>query len=288
MTSGPFPARLHVLLARAARRALVIRRGPSKQTCVIDWDREKNTFEVSQWFKGRLYERRADLSPDGMHWIYFAMNGKWQSETRGAWTTVARTPWLKAISLYAKGNCWNGGGLFLTNRTFWLNDGLGHVPLFESSQVHRNIHYHPEHHYGGECPHIYYNRLQRDGWSLIDTIRENQTNGRTIFERTTKAGWVLRKICHEELPKRKGRGVYWDAHELTGEAGTISLPDWEWAEWVDDEIIFCLKGCLYRQRIIDADRLTAPEMLHDFNPYTFEKRIAPSIHPELSATETQL
>jgi cytochrome bd-type quinol oxidase subunit 2 len=30
---------------------------------------------VGQWLKGRIYERRSDLSPDGKHLIYFAMNG---------------------------------------------------------------------------------------------------------------------------------------------------------------------------------------------------------------------
>ncbi len=33
------PARLHVLLARKARAAIVIRRGPSHHTSVIGWDR---------------------------------------------------------------------------------------------------------------------------------------------------------------------------------------------------------------------------------------------------------
>ena len=280
MTSGPFPARLHVLLARASKRALVIRRGPSKHTCVIDWDREANTFEVSQSFKGRLYERRADLSPDGKHWIYFAMNGKWQAETRGAWTTVARTPWLKAISLYAKGNGWNGGGLFITNRTFWLNDGLGHVPLFESGQVHRNLYFHPDHHFGSECPHVYYNRLQRDGWTLTDSSKSDRGNGKTVFERPLKENWILRKICHEEMPSRQGRGCYWDAHELIAENRTILQEEWEWADWVDDEILFCEKGRLFRQKIRSSTQLEEAVLLHDFNPYTFERRLAPSIHPE--------
>jgi hypothetical protein len=79
--------------------------------------------------RGRIYERRCDLSPDGRHFIYFAMNERWQSETRGSWTAISRVPYLKAVSLFAKGDCWHGGGLFLSNRAFWLNAGYGHREL---------------------------------------------------------------------------------------------------------------------------------------------------------------
>jgi len=82
---GRFPARLHVLLARNAKVALVIRRGPSKSVCTVLWNRERNTFKLGQWMRGRIYERRSDLSPDGKHFIYFAMNGRWESATKGAW-----------------------------------------------------------------------------------------------------------------------------------------------------------------------------------------------------------
>src|SRR6267378_7912415 len=61
---GRFPARLHVLLAREAKIGLVIRRGPSKSVCTVLWNRERDTFKLGQWMRGRIYERRCDLSPD--------------------------------------------------------------------------------------------------------------------------------------------------------------------------------------------------------------------------------
>ena len=66
------PARLHVILAREAPKAVVFRRGPSGQVCTLGWDLETDTFTMGQWFKGRIYEYRSDLSPDGEHMIYFA------------------------------------------------------------------------------------------------------------------------------------------------------------------------------------------------------------------------
>ena len=87
-----FKPRIHVLLARHAPVGVVIRRGPSKSVCTILWDRRRDEFRLGQWLKGRIYERRSDLSPDGKYLIYFAMNGKWDSEAKGAWTAIAWCP----------------------------------------------------------------------------------------------------------------------------------------------------------------------------------------------------
>ena len=66
------PARLHAILAREAAKAVVFRRGPSGQVCTLGWDLETDTFAMGQWLKGRIYEYRSDLSPDGEFMIYFA------------------------------------------------------------------------------------------------------------------------------------------------------------------------------------------------------------------------
>src|SRR5688500_14916743 len=103
-----FPPRLHVLLSGDGKTGVVIRRGPSQTTCAIGWNRVYDTFGVGQWMRGRIYERRSDLSPDGKHLIYFAMNGRWQSTTKGSWTAISRAPYLHAVTLLAKGDCWHG------------------------------------------------------------------------------------------------------------------------------------------------------------------------------------
>jgi hypothetical protein len=89
------------------------------------WNRKTDEFQLGQWLKGRIYERRSDLSPDGKHFIYFAMNGKWSSEARGSWTAISRAPFLKALAVFPKGDCWHGGGLWTASRKYWLNDGNG-------------------------------------------------------------------------------------------------------------------------------------------------------------------
>ena len=276
MKEQKYPARLHVLVARDSNKAIVIRRGPSKSTCVIDWDRRKKTFVVSQWLKGRIYERRSDMSPSGEHWIYFAMNGKWDSEAKGAWTAIARSPWLKAKALYAKGDCWNGGGLFLDDRTFWLNDGHGHEQLVSTNRIRQNESYQPPDYYGGECLHVYYNRLQRDGWQLTKRLENGKWDSQTIFEKKISFKWMLRKICHEQVESPEGKGCYWDEHEIINPAGaSFARPDWEWAEWLDGAIVFAEQGCLYEMALKGKDGLSKPELLHDFNNYEFESIEAP-------------
>ncbi|MDF3059288.1 MAG: hypothetical protein K0R17_3503 [Rariglobus sp.] len=221
-----FPPRLHVLFARDTPHAVILRRGPSKTTCSIGWDRRSDTFTTGQWLRGRIYERRSDISPDGRHLIYFAMNGRWTSETKGSWTAVSKAPYLKAITLLGKGDCWHGGGLFLNNRIYWLNDGYGHKPLRVSSFITRDMSWQPPVNYGGECLHVYYNRLQRDGW----THRPDSTSDSgapDVFEKSVGSGWLLLKYCYADLDHPEGKGVYYDRHALvrTGSAEILNKPD---------------------------------------------------------------
>ena len=269
---GKFPARLHVLIARDTKVGLVIRRGPSKSVCTVLWNRERSTFKLGQWMRGRIYERRSDLSPDGKYFIYFAMNGRWESETKGAWTAISRVPYLKAVDLFAKGDCWHGGGLFLSDREFWLNDGHGHTECKKTSQLLRNSNGHPKDYFGGECLTVYYNRLQRDGW----VMHAKEYQGATLFEKKLPGSWVLRKLAFSEIGAPPGRGCYWDAHELRQESTStvLAFPEWEWADFVDGHLVFAVEGQL-KSAQLDRGKLSREKLLHDFNQMNFEAITAP-------------
>lgn len=193
--SRTIPPRLHVLLARDATSAVVIRRGPTRHTAVIGWDLQNDKFTLGQWLYGRIYERRCDLSPDGKHFMYFAMNGRWSSSVKGSWTAISRAPYLKAISLFAKGDCWHGGGLFETAARYWLNDGYGHEVQQEDRHLQRTKTYPWHEHYGGECPGVYYIRLQRDGWSMKYTAPDNGHAVRETDQRSLAAAQAC--SCHD-------------------------------------------------------------------------------------------
>jgi hypothetical protein len=271
-----FAPRIHVLLASAAPVGLVIRRGPSRTVATVLWDRTRDEFTLGQWLKGRIYERRSDLSPDGKYLLYFAMNGKWDSEARGAWSAVSRAPYLKALAVFPKGDCWHGGGLWTGKRTYWLNDGYGHSALRDTTLVRRDTKYHPPESYGGECPGVYYHRLTRGGWRFTGRVSVGKCKNKDVFEKPVGPGWTLRKIAHSELGSPPGKVCYWDEHELVhSPSGTVfTYPGWEWADLDGERLVWASGGRLHSGRV-GKDGLEDESELFDFNGMTFEPVEAP-------------
>lgn len=271
-----FTARVHVILAREAKRAVVIRRGPSKSVCVLAWNRGTDEFRIGQWLRGRIYERRCDLSPDGKHFIYFAMNAKWGGPVKGSWTAISKAPYLKALALWPSGNCWNGGGLFLSDSSFWRNA----YPYHDEVEIVRNlpskIRANPEfpfhESYGGECPGVYYIRLQRDRWTL-EGKREDEV---TVFRKQLPKGWILEKTAHATIDSPVGKGCYFDTHRLIRpEDGTVvDCPHWEWADLDGKRLVWVEKGVL-RAAGLRSTGVGPVKDLHDFNAMEFEAIPAP-------------
>jgi hypothetical protein len=275
-----FPARVHPILARKSDEAVIIRRGPSKAVCTMLWDRRKDTFKLGQWLRGRIYERRCDLSPDGKYFIYFAMNGKWDGPVNGSWSAISRAPYLKALALWPWGDCWNGGGLFLSGGSFWLNNHWYDEATEANGRLDKKLVREPgfpfEENYGGECPGVYYHRLQRDGWKL--RRRDLPPHGKcvAVFEKSLAKGWILEKSAHASIHHPVGRGCYYDTHRLIQpESGTVlNHPDWEWAELDRKRLAWVEKGVLYAAQI-HRKGLGEVKVLHDFNEMEFEAIAAP-------------
>jgi len=119
------PPRLFVVLAREAPVGVILRRGPAAWYHVILWHTDTDLFENGAWFKGRIYEERCDLSPDGQLFLYFALQGsRWRTSYRGTWTAVSRPPWLHALVLWPQGDTWGGGGRFVGKRKVALWTGM--------------------------------------------------------------------------------------------------------------------------------------------------------------------
>ena len=281
MEKESFAPRLHAIFARDANTAIVFRRGPSKRVGLFRWNLKDNSFEEGQWLKGRIYERRSDLSPDGQYLIYFAMNGRWKSETGGSWTAISKPPWLKAISLFRKGDCWEGGGLFLDCRKFWLNDRYysGKRAMRMSSEVELSTDFPLDQYYGSEDTGIYYPRLIRDGWNLLEwRSRVDNAHDITVFEKPLQRGWKLRKIAHAQVGPPEGRGCYWDEHILMNEksGAEIAQPDWEWADARGSHVYFAQNGCIGTSQIKNMETFRSPSTLQDFSDFSFRAVAAPS------------
>ena len=215
MSTGTFPARLHALFAQDTLDAVVIRRGPSKRTAIIAWDRKSDIFTLGRWLNARIYERRSDLSPDGKHLIYFAMNGKWHDI--GSWTAISKAPYSSELALFSKDDCWNGGGLFESAHSYWLNDlnnGYGHKQVHDDGSLERTLAAPWPESYGGECPGVYYVRLQKSGWVLTHTYEPSRHEAIHTFEKSLNSGWVLRKLANADIHHPVGKGCYYDTHSL--------------------------------------------------------------------------
>ena len=109
---------LFILLASESSVGVILRHGPSDQVLLIRWNLEQDTFEQGQWLKGRVYERRCDLSPDGELLLYFAAD---QRRSMSSWTALSRPPYFTALALWPKNNTFGGGGMFASRTNLLLD-----------------------------------------------------------------------------------------------------------------------------------------------------------------------
>jgi hypothetical protein len=178
--------------------------------------------------------------------------------------------------LYAKGDCWHGGGLFQSRNAFWLNDGTGHETLEEDRRLSRTSTYPWHESYGGECLGVYFIRLQRDGWAMKYTSPDGRGDQVSVFEKRVSNHWMLRKLAHATIDHPVGRGVYFDTHELVNTRTDEVLPmqTWEWADIDGSRLVWAADGCLYAGRL-GSKGLGEEKQLYDFRPLLPEKLAAP-------------
>ena len=232
------PPRLSVLLASEAPVGVLLRRGPTKLVRLVIWDRAKDEFKPGPWFKGRIYADRSDISPDGRRLIYFAMGGlAWAiPATGGTWTAISELPSLKALALWRQGDTWGGGGMFLSNKSYWIDEDANTSLIRDESGLRRET-------YRPKVP--YRSRLERDGWVC--------RNKSMILEKDIGRGWILRRTGGDA------------AYELERPAECkLEFPSWEWADWDRHRLVWAEGGRLRTARL-GTDKLGPVRTLYDFN-----------------------
>jgi hypothetical protein len=222
----------------------------------VKWQTDCDRFEPGQWFKGHVYERRSDLSPDGSLLIYFASKINRRTlpdrEYTYAWTAISRPPYFTALALWPKGNCWHGGGLFLRPRHIWLN----HKPeVAVPHPKHRpkglRVTLNPE--ACGEDAPTWSRRMERDGWTLIQTgafvWRRNRwrTERPEIWEHKHPAGSSLLIRSTDAISFTHPGGPYLESFRLVLKSGEeMSLPAASWADWDQaGRLVLARDGALY-------------------------------------------
>jgi hypothetical protein len=276
--------RIYAVLARNAPIAVVFRRGPSKQVLTIGWNIETHEFRLGQWFKGRIYERRCDLSPSGEKLIYFA--AKYRSPLY-TWTAVSRPPFLTALALWPKGDAWGGGGLFKNERVVSLNHPKNQMALAEGFKLPKSMSLEPcgVHSGCGEDGPILCQRLLRDGWKLQQAAEgwENKPASRIWHEFSKQEVWaksygsLTLEMLISGIHERDG-SWYVLEHRVTDPTGhvAIDLGRSDWADWSRaGELLFARDGRLYRVVVDRQSDLRAPEELIDLRDLKFESRSSP-------------
>lgn len=244
---------LQVLLARRAPMGLVFRRGPSKWVQLIKWNTKTDEFEPGQWFHGHIYVNRSDLSPDGDLLLYFA--SKFTKKTLSdreytyAWTAISKPPYLTALALWPKGDCWHGGGLFRSTREVLLNHRPAVAKPHPSHKPPRSLRVAPNPEAAGEDDPVFIPRMERDGWKFVQWLEFDYHTLRTvkpsIMEKSSRDGLTLRveKYCDPWVPEQ------WLCSVVSEKAERL-IGTGSWADFDQQGgLVFAEHGRLFRCQI---------------------------------------
>ena len=260
---------------------VVFRRGPSKQVLLVSWNLETDTFIFGQWFKGRVYEDRSDLSPSGDLLLYFAAD---QRRPYSTWTAISRPPYLTALALWPKGDTRGGGGVFEDQTSIALDHGDDEMALADGFTLPHWLRVQPFQHRDWTLDQsVWGTRLKRDGWQLTSApggLREERDRGvlarwdpPQVWEKRHPLGRSILRMTHTEMTTT--RAWYVADYDLLDGSSIERLGKIEWADWDrSGDLLFAMSGALYRLR---QDRGVFPPLEHaqviaDFSELSFERR----------------
>jgi len=239
--SKPVPARVHILQARAAPVAVIIKRGPSKSFHIVRWDLKTDEIEHGSWFHGRIYERRSDLSFDGKWMVYFAVG---PTKEYWSWTAVCKPPWLRALALWPWTDTWYGGGVFVgPNQLVISMLPDSQATIFEEPEIDFSYKLSP---YGWGSD-IYLLRLERDGWKMKS---DPGTNWMQQGSWTKASDYGLTLTCRYLGYSWNGPGggaiFRYEVRHPNG-ATPVDLSQATWADWdFYNRLIIAQGGMIYR------------------------------------------
>ncbi len=264
------PARLFFIVAREANVAVIFRRGPSAWTQIIKWNLDRDTFDQGQWFHGRIFEERCDLSFDGNLLVYFASKygpKQTDSDISSTWTAVSKPPYLAAMGLWSNGgSTYGGGGLFTDAGTLVINqaDTKGH-PDFQIKRLRvlsmSNV----------ECEYntIFSCRLAANGWSRTQECKR-KIGLPEIWERLNKKSGAVIVFENSISELKQEWKFYIKQNDQVNE-----IPNAQWADWDHNgRLVVAIDGKLFASDKAglkpEAGKLKLLTDLNDNKPETFK------------------
>jgi hypothetical protein len=234
------------------------------------WHTDTDTFEHGQWIRARVFERRCDLSADGLLFVAFLRTNAARpraDQLADTWLAISRPPYFTALALWWVGGTYCSGGLFPDRRSLWLGwqDGpdQGDVPawLERASSIP-----HVDRTNNWTDRTVFHNRLLRDGWILVADATGESWEHRHPHQPVVL---VFRELGWD--PRAYG-GPHSVAYTLRNASGDpVSLRGVTWADWDRrGRLIMVQAG-----RLLHWQGPTAPLVLADFNVQLPESLAAP-------------
>lgn len=259
-------ASLYGIIARAADRGVIFRRGPSKQVRLISWNLANNTFDLGQWFKGQIYVRKCDLTPDGTKLVYFAAKHR---GTHPTWIAVSTPPYLTAHVLWRGLGTWNDISLFETGSvlalaTYRSDSSLEPEPGFAVPSQLRVKHKPWPGHFYKIADH---ERLVRDGWVVAEgnpryqpRFADEPVTYKKQLGDVSKCSLCLRATNEGEV-----------SYQLQPDEKTATELEADWADVYRNSVVLSRGGKLYNI----CENAKEKVQLADFTDMTFEAVEAP-------------
>lgn len=290
--SSTGPARIFVIVARKANKAVVLRRGPTRWTQMISWDLETDSLVYGQWLKKKVPPEHCDLSPEGRYFIYLVDCFEHGSSR----TVICKPPYWSALTAWEHSDALFGlgGGLFTAEDSVLLN-WHHHLNAHKSwpapPQLHVDYFRAPGKYSlakGHINPLLDY-RLERDGWkrvndkAFIEQETSLLTTGTTSeFRRTDnlespaaiepqlweKAITRQASLCMIRFYHFEHRKTYQKFY-LAKRRDKTELQDVEWADTDHrGRILAAIKGRLYASKRFEDGSVQLENLilLHDLNP----------------------
>jgi hypothetical protein len=221
------------------------------------------------WFKGRFYQRRCDLTPDGTHLVYFAASfgaGVPDLNLGYSWTGVSALPSLQPIVAWTKDHCWFGGGLFTDDHRLWVNERPPDRAVTRAARF--AVTFNPD--ARGEDEPLYGLRLTRDGWELSQTPHI-RFDGRRFITEVPEIRTKLGRRGEQLVMTRAIDGfTRTDRYDLVTRTGKRFALDMAWVDFDQSgRLVSANDGVLYALR----PRFTVVESaliadLNDMRPNT--------------------
>jgi hypothetical protein len=274
---------LYGILARDGRSVVVFRRGPSRAVLLLRWWLGSDKIEEGQWFHGRIYEDRCDLSPDGEYLIYFAAK---HGRGFGTWSAVSRPPYLTALALWPLGSTYGGGGIFLGPRWVALNHHSAYMTLAPGFNLPKSWRFE------SSSAAIKRSVSMRDEWEVVPGKAHHTKDGNPAWT-ILDPPWISRRlqpghtnialsVITDAIDVRNGPSRQQRA-EVSNESGRIlrrfDSPDWIEFSYEGD-LLIGTAGCLYRLsarrvRRVSEHPLQGAKLVADLRPLVFRQRVAP-------------